>query len=341
MFILLLIILCIFFILYLKFKNYVPILMYHRIADIPGDRNALPKEKFAEQLEYLSTHNYHTITPEQLYNHFVNKTKLPKNPVLLTFDDGYQDNYLEALPLLKKYNMTAVVFPIYNWIGKPNKWENFGKQETTTMNLIELKSWLNHGLDIQPHTANHPFLTQCNEEKLKLEIIDTKTKFEKLLDKPMDYLCYPYGFFNQQQDAFLKFARMRSCPQTAPQIEAWLVKTCVRGAIDRLRRRRKRASFLSELSESGRLPAEDKSRDESGWSELLDDSAGEAAVRVARIKAGLNELPDGCRLILSLCLFEGYDYAEIAEITGLKTSSVRSQYTRAKGKLLEKLQRDG
>ena len=130
------------------------------------------------------------------------------------------------------------------------------------------------------------------------------------------------------QDAFLKFARMRSCPQTAPQIEAWLVKTCVRGAIDRLRRRRKRASFLSELSESGRLPAED-------------DSAGEAAVWVARIKAGLNELPDGCRLILSLCLFEGYDYAEIAEITGLKTSSVRSQYTRAKGKLLEKLQRDG
>ena len=130
------------------------------------------------------------------------------------------------------------------------------------------------------------------------------------------------------QDAFLKFARMRSCPQTAHQIEAWLVKTCVRGAIDRLRRRRKRASFLSELSESG-------------WSELLDDSAGEAAVRVARIKAGLNELPDGCRLILSLCLFEGYDYAEIAEITGLKTSSVRSQYTRAKGKLLEKLQRDG
>ena len=140
MYILFIILIIILSILYLKFKNYVPILMYHRIADIPGDRNALPKEKFAEQLEYLSTHNYHTITPEQLYNHFVNKTKLPKNPVLLTFDDGYQDNYLEALPLLKKYNMTAVVFPIYNWIGKPNKWENFGKQETTTMNLAELKS---------------------------------------------------------------------------------------------------------------------------------------------------------------------------------------------------------
>ena len=104
--------------------------------------------------------------------------------------------------------MTAVVFPIYNWIGKPNKWENFGKQETTTMNLAELKSWLNHGLDIQPHTANHPFLTQCNEEKLNLEIIDTKTKFEKLLDKPMDYLCYPYGFFNQQVINIVKKSKL-------------------------------------------------------------------------------------------------------------------------------------
>lgn len=143
------------------------------------------------------------------------------------------------------------------------------------------------------------------------------------------------------QDTFLKFLRIRQRPQTVPQTEAWLTKTCVRGAIDRLRRRRKRASFLSELSESGRLSAEDESRSESGWSDLLNDSAGEAAVWIARIKAGMNELSDGCRLILSLCLFEGYDYAEIAEITGLKVSSVRSQYVRGKAKLLEKLQHDG
>lgn len=198
MFILLLIILCIFFILYLKFKNYVPILMYHRIANIPGDRNALPQEKFAEQLAYLAAHNYHTITPQDLYNHYVNKTKLPKNPILLTFDDGYEDNYTKALPLLKKYNMTAVVFPIYNWLGKENKWENFGKQLTTTMTIEQLQSWHTQGMDIQPHTANHPFLTQCTTDELIIELTETKTKFTKLLDKPMDFLCYPYGFFNQE-----------------------------------------------------------------------------------------------------------------------------------------------
>lgn len=184
--------------LYLKFKNYVPILMYHRIADIPGDRNALPKERFEQQLQYLSLHNYHTITPDDLYNYYVNNIKLPPNPILLTFDDGYTDNYTDALPLLQKYNMKAVVFPIYNWIGKTNEWENFGKKSTTTMTIDELKSWQNQGMDIQPHTANHPFLTQCNHQQLKLELSTAKQQFETLLQKTMDYLCYPYGFFNQQ-----------------------------------------------------------------------------------------------------------------------------------------------
>lgn len=197
MLILSIIILCI-ILLYLKFKNYVPILMYHRIANISGDRNSLPEDKFEQQLQYLSTHNYHTISPEDLYNYYVYHTKLPKNPILLTFDDGYQDNYLKALPLLKKYNMTAVVFPIYNWIGKTNEWENFGKKLTTTMTIDELKSWANQGMDIQPHTANHPFLTQCTEKQLELELSDTKQQFEKLFQKPMNYICYPYGFFNQQ-----------------------------------------------------------------------------------------------------------------------------------------------
>ncbi|WP_312259236.1 polysaccharide deacetylase family protein, partial [Megamonas funiformis] len=97
----------------------------------------------------------------------------------------------------------------------------FGKQETTTMNLAELKSWLNHGLDIQPHTANHPFLTQCNEEKLNLEIIDTKTKFEKLLDKPMDYLCYPYGFFNQQVINIAKKAKYKMAFAIFENVPLW------------------------------------------------------------------------------------------------------------------------
>ena len=196
--IILAIIILILMILYLKFKNYVPILMYHRIAKITGDRNSLPAEKFEEQLRYLAENNFTTITPDMLYNYYVNRVPLPKKSVLLTFDDGYADNYTKALPLLLKYKMTAVVFPIGNWIGKPNHWENFGKKETTTMTLAQLKAWQKSDMQIEVHTLNHPFLNNCSQSKLDDELFNSKKLFENLLAKPMNYLCYPYGCFNQK-----------------------------------------------------------------------------------------------------------------------------------------------
>ncbi|MFR8435435.1 MAG: RNA polymerase sigma factor [Alistipes ihumii] len=68
---------------------------------------------------------------------------------------------------------------------------------------------------------------------------------------------------------------------------------------------------------------------------------GEATEKVERIRRGMSRLPAGYRAVLSLLLFEGYDYEEAAEITGLKASSVRSQYVRAKARLLEILKKDG
>lgn len=220
---LLLIIIALLFALYLKFKNYVPILMYHRIATVPGDRNSLPKEKFEEQLRYLHEHKFTTITPDMLYEHYSKQKPLPKKSVLLTFDDGYADNFTEALPLLKKYNMKAVVFPIANWIGKPNHWENFGKQETMTMNEHQLKQWLNQGMQIEPHTLNHPFLTNCSKEELYPEVHEAKLKLEQLLDKPMNYLCYPYGFFDQNVIEATKRANYKMAFAIFDHVPLWKI----------------------------------------------------------------------------------------------------------------------
>ena len=208
-------------ILYFKFKNYIPILMYHRIADVPGDRNSLPKERFEQQLAYLAAHGYHTISADDLYQHLTANKSLPQKPILLTFDDGYVDNYQEALPLLQKYHMQAVVFPIYNWLGKENKWEKFGKQLTKTMTADELKRWQQAGMDIQPHTANHPFLTQCTDEQLIAELENAKIQFETLLGKPMPYLCYPYGFFNQKVIDFARKANYKMAFAIFENVPLW------------------------------------------------------------------------------------------------------------------------
>ena len=87
---------------YYHFRDRVPILMYHRIASVPGDRNALPEEKFEEQMRYLEENGFHSITVDELQAHFLHGKRLPKKPVVLTFDDGYEDNFSAALPTCGK-----------------------------------------------------------------------------------------------------------------------------------------------------------------------------------------------------------------------------------------------
>lgn len=97
---------------YYHFRDRVPILMYHRIASVPGDRNALPVEKFEEQMRYLEENGFHSITMEELQAHFLHGKRLPKKPVVLTFDDGYEDNFSAALPILKNTAMWEMYFPL-------------------------------------------------------------------------------------------------------------------------------------------------------------------------------------------------------------------------------------
>ena len=181
---------------YHHFSKRIPVLMYHRIATVSGDRNSLPPEKFEKQLQYLSTHGYHSVTIEQLEAHLIHNIKLPPKPVILTFDDGYQDNLTVALPLLKKYNQIGNVFSIAHWQGAENKWENFGKALTKTMDREELLQWQEAGNCIGSHTLEHPFLSKCSPEQLHHELADSKNELEHMTGKQITCICYPYGDFD-------------------------------------------------------------------------------------------------------------------------------------------------
>lgn len=93
----------------------VPVLMYHHVTPEGGFINATP-EHFRDQLAWLRQHGYHSLTCAQLADHLAGKP-IPKRSVLLTFDDGYLDNYVYAWPLLKEYGFNAVVFLVTSWIG--------------------------------------------------------------------------------------------------------------------------------------------------------------------------------------------------------------------------------
>lgn len=211
------------FAFYYKFKSHIPILMYHRIADIPGDRNALPPEKFREQMEYLAANGFTTVTMQMVYEFYAHGKKLPPKSILLTFDDGYADNFTEALPVLKEKNMTAAVFPIANWIGKENKWENFNKELTTTMDWEQLKKWQVSGMEIGSHTMDHPFLAQCNIEQSTIELKQSKAILENSLSTSIDFACYPYGSFNAQTKDVVRIAGYKMAFAIFEDVPLWKI----------------------------------------------------------------------------------------------------------------------
>ena len=79
---------------------------------------AIEPEDFDWQMKYLVEHGYHTISPDELYDFLAGTGRLPDRPVLITFDDGYVDNYTTAYPILKKYNLKATIFVVTGFLGK-------------------------------------------------------------------------------------------------------------------------------------------------------------------------------------------------------------------------------
>jgi peptidoglycan/xylan/chitin deacetylase (PgdA/CDA1 family) len=128
-----------------------------------------------------------------LYSNIVFGSPLPEKPIVLTLDDGYVDNYINALPVLKEFNFKATVFMITSCIDRDNRY----------LTSAQLKEMDNAGMDIESHSVSHPELNTLSFDKQLAELKDSKVALEKLLGREVPYLAYPYGKFN---DNTLKIA---------------------------------------------------------------------------------------------------------------------------------------
>ncbi len=163
----------------------VPIFMYHFVRDDTGDyefpENMVRPETLKKQLQYLKDNGYETIYKDDIEN-LQNFTK----PVWLTFDDGWEDFYINAFPLLKEYNMKASYYVITSLIGTPGY-----------VKLDELKEMKDSGLvDIQSHTVTHPRLADLNKDNIYNELNKSKIYLKENLGIDSTTICYPYGSFN-------------------------------------------------------------------------------------------------------------------------------------------------
>lgn len=164
----------------------IPVLMYHSIAYEKNNELRVPKEKFREEMQVIKDNGFTPITLDDLYSHFTKETALPQKPLIISFDDGYKDNYENALPILKEFGFKACAFVITCQID----------DSTDFMTSAMLKEMEANGVDIECHTVTHPHLSTLSYDKQLVELRDSKTKLEKLLNKKINYIAYPYGSYN-------------------------------------------------------------------------------------------------------------------------------------------------
>ena len=131
----------------------------------------------------------------QLNDYLLNNKPIPEKSILITFDDGYMDNYTNAFPILKELNMSATVFVITS-----------GIDNGYYMSSSQLKEMSDNGIDIESHTVNHLHLNQLSYEKQLEELKNSKDKLKSIIKKEITTVAYPFGDFNDNTKKAVKDA---------------------------------------------------------------------------------------------------------------------------------------
>ena len=193
--------------------NYPRILMYHMIRDaISGKKfNSLrvsPKN-FEKQVKYLHDNGWHSYTMEESIRL---KNNLPSKSVVITFDDGYQDNLTNALPILKKYGFKATIYLVNDrhnrdWSGyRKAKNAGAGLKEEAKLSDDEVRELLDSGLvEIGAHTLTHANLNALSEEESQKEICVSKEEIKVKFATGCSSFAYPFGLYSKRDaDIVLK-----------------------------------------------------------------------------------------------------------------------------------------
>jgi peptidoglycan/xylan/chitin deacetylase (PgdA/CDA1 family)/glycosyltransferase involved in cell wall biosynthesis len=188
-----------------------PILTYHRVVRTPAEGGKLPiyvtEEQMAAHLQLLHEKGFRTVTFEELLQKPLSerlaawidgKRTHTGRWIILSFDDGYEDNYTLLFPLLKRFGMTATIFLVPGCTE--NSWdtvESSGLPPQPLLNAAQIREMQEYGIEFGSHTMTHPRLTHLRaaqgDDAVRYELVASKQAIEELVGKPVHVLCYPYG----------------------------------------------------------------------------------------------------------------------------------------------------
>lgn len=168
-----------------------PILMFHHVGDPPAGADEIRRgltvsaSDFEAMMSFLKQADYSPVSEKQLFKALFSGEALPPNPVMLTLDDGYLDNYSVAAPILEKYGFPATFYVISEKVGTAEY-----------MNWDQVAGLDSKGMDVGSHTSTHADLTTLSGTELNHELKDSAAALEAHLGHPVYWLCYPAGKYD-------------------------------------------------------------------------------------------------------------------------------------------------
>ncbi len=181
-------------------KSKLVIIYYHRIVGNDEIRNLINKnmctmmESFESQMKFLAE-QYTPVSEMEILSALDGKKPLPAHPVWVTFDDGYKDNFIHAVPVLKKYEIFATFFITTGFINQLvcPKEETHLNYQKLFMSWDDIKNLSEEGFGIGCHTVNHSILSSLPESEMVTEIKGSQREIEEKLGKPVYTFTYPHG----------------------------------------------------------------------------------------------------------------------------------------------------
>ena len=161
------------------------VLNYHKIAN-EHKSLSVTLDDFEQHMKWLQEYGFTCITPGQLYDFVANGADLPEKPVLITFDDGYKDNYTNAFPIMKKYGMKGTIFVVTGFLGV---YDNY-------LTWDQAKELLEAGFNIESHTYSHKSMTEASDEDITKELVKSRQTIKEKLGIDSDFMAYPTGTYN-------------------------------------------------------------------------------------------------------------------------------------------------
>jgi len=164
----------------------VPILMYHHIGAPFKSPYNVSTPDFEAQMDYLAQNGYTAVSIDQIAAVLRGEGRLPACPVAITFDDGYADQYDNALPTLREHGFRASFNLVVRYVGMSKAF----------MNWEQIEEMAAAGMSIGSHTYDHAELTALSDAQLERQVVNSKAELEGRLGVSITTFVYPYGSYN-------------------------------------------------------------------------------------------------------------------------------------------------